>query len=347
MKKIICALIFCLLFPIFVSGGTFEENVHQSQKKAMEWFVRQYISTLFNVKFEAEGTEGKFVQNEMIARMTTPSVYNRNLVSFKYDYDMWRGGGSLQIYIDTLKTLNDDNFDWDALVMLKKTAQNSTQIVPVQIQLQMKCSPLGSEFREDNPFGCVVSRFDWQEREDILVPDSVKNKFDLKENWGSLKPKDCGANAFYSLPVLVCAFCSDSDPIPSTSDECDRCPNRKMRGKYCVLKDEKPAKVDIKTSNEGVSAFPQKREVKISERVVLNGKAASNMRICGSVAPSESCLMYILNNKHYDKIAEDFFEEVAQKSQRPMKVIRESNLNYAKSLIKSGYFAEIIVPALK
>ena len=70
------------------------------------------------------------------------------------------------------------------------------------------------------------------------------------------------------------------------------------------------------------------------------------MRICGSVASSESCLMYILNNKHYDKIAEDFFEEVAQKSQRPMKAIREINFNYAKSLIKPGYFAEIIVPAL-
>lgn len=345
MKKIICALILGLLFPTIVFGGTFEENVHQSQKKAMEWFVRQYISVLFDVKFEAEGTEGKFVQDEMIKRMTAKNIYHRELVTFMYD--MWKGGGSLQVYIDTLKTLNDDNFDWDALVMLKETMQSSTKIIPVQIQLQMKCSALGNEFKEDNPFGCTVVRFDWQEREDILVPDSVKNKFDLKENWESLKPKDCGSYAFYSLPAFLCAFCSDSEPIPATLDECDKCPNRKMRGKYCVLKDEKTGKSDIKMSNERERASFQKREVKLENKVILNINATNDMRICGSVDASKSCLMYILNNKNYDKIAEDFFEEVAQKSQRPMKAIRESNFNYAKSLIKPGYFAEIVVPAMK
>ena len=83
----------------------------------------------------------------------------------------------------------------------------------------------------------------------------------------------------------------------------------------------------------------------ISARVVPNKDKKTRLGICGSVAPSQSCLFYVLNNTSYDKVAEDFFEQVSRAMQRSVFNIRLDNPLYQKQPIKPGYFAEIIVPS--
>ena len=84
----------------------------------------------------------------------------------------------------------------------------------------------------------------------------------------------------------------------------------------------------------------------ISARVIPNRDKKERMPICGSVSPSQACLFYVLNGAGYDKVADDFFKDVAATTRRSEFNLRRDNPLYAKTPIKPGYFAEIIVPAI-
>ena len=85
----------------------------------------------------------------------------------------------------------------------------------------------------------------------------------------------------------------------------------------------------------------------ILHKVVINPDRKVRLPVCGTERPSGTCLYYVLNGSVYDHVAEDFFEEVAQKTQRSVFTIRLNNPLYAKRAVPPGHFVEIIVPALK
>ncbi len=96
----------------------------------------------------------------------------------------------------------------------------------------------------------------------------------------------------------------------------------------------------------GVADCP-KCDDQMIKRIVGNPYKKEKLPICGTVAPSQACLFYVLNDSSHDKLAEDFFEEVSRKVKRPVFYILAENGPYQKRPIKPGYFAEIIVPALR
>ena len=98
----------------------------------------------------------------------------------------------------------------------------------------------------------------------------------------------------------------------------------------------------------GSSPAPQPTQnvVGISNRVIANGDKKTRLFICGSVAPSQSCLFYVLNSKSYDRVAEDFFEDISRATGRSVFNIRLDNPLYQKQPIRPGYFAEVIVPSM-
>ncbi len=86
----------------------------------------------------------------------------------------------------------------------------------------------------------------------------------------------------------------------------------------------------------------------LSARVIRNAENKGRLAICGSsTIQTQGCIFYILNAKGYDCVAEDFFRDIAKETQRPEFIIRRANVTYAKTIIKPGYFAEIIVPSLQ
>lgn len=342
MKKIAGVFVFCFLFPVFVLGGSFTEDARQSQKKAMEWFVRQYILARFEIGSDTEKVESKFAPDGLIARMSSKKVYDNFKIFYKYNIK--ERNATTKVRIDSLDT--QDNFKWNADVILKVTAGGTEEIVPLKLDMQIQCDPLGREFDEENPFGCKVVYFDGQEENSVPVQNAATDKFDSEKNVASLKPKNCGPHAFYS-EAIVCAFCLDEAAIPATADECTKCPNRKIRGRFCVLNDESPKKAEEKISNGGVSDNASKREVKIQNRVVFNDDAKGALPVCGSVASTQSCLFYMLNIRNHAIVAEDFFDQVAHAMNRRVRSIRSENPSYQKQVIKPGYFAEIVVPPMK
>lgn len=77
---------------------------------------------------------------------------------------------------------------------------------------------------------------------------------------------------------------------------------------------------------------------------IVPNKIKGRLPICGKVRQSEACVFYILNNSIMDKVAEDFFLDVARLTQRQDRHIKTENVSYAKEKIPPGYFAEIVIP---
>ncbi len=136
----------------------------------------------------------------------------------------------------------------------------------------------------------------------------------------------------------VCYSCFSKDGIKSSdNEECRKCANRIEENGICILRD-------------GPKVLPKKNEqssIGISKRVVINPDKNQNYSFCGSVQPSKPCLFYVQNYKTYDMLGDDFLKEVASKINRGIFEIQKSNPSYQKMLVKPGYFAEIIVPALR
>ena len=68
---------------------------------------------------------------------------------------------------------------------------------------------------------------------------------------------------------------------------------------------------------------------------------------CGVAAPSEPCVLYIMNHFSYDKMAQDFFDTAVTLTKRPSYLIKVENIHYVTYRIPPGYFVEIKIPALQ
>ena len=81
--------------------------------------------------------------------------------------------------------------------------------------------------------------------------------------------------------------------------------------------------------------------------VVQNPQVAANprMRRCGQTDPNRECILYIMNSKNYDRIAEDFFQEAQDMTGVQKYSIQLSNTRYANALIQPGWIAQIYIPA--
>lgn len=91
------------------------------------------------------------------------------------------------------------------------------------------------------------------------------------------------------------------------------------------------------------------RGLELSAITKRNSDVAPNSKLyrCGRTAQlSDACVYYIMNFDHYDKKAEDFFSEIADKTGRNLFRIQTENPTYGQQLIPPGYFAQIIVPTL-
>lgn len=92
---------------------------------------------------------------------------------------------------------------------------------------------------------------------------------------------------------------------------------------------------------------PPKKQQSFALTKITKNPSEKKYKICGdsSILPSDPCYYYILNGTNHEKKAEDFFEEVAIRTNRSFVAIQTSNIFYLSQRIPSGYFAEIIVPA--
>ena len=94
----------------------------------------------------------------------------------------------------------------------------------------------------------------------------------------------------------------------------------------------------------GGSSKPSAPVVKGLQGVVSNPDIKEKLQRCGMVSPSSPCVLYVMNNYHYDKIAKDFFEMAVTLTQRPDFLIQSENVRYGTVRIPPGYFAEIKIP---
>ena len=72
----------------------------------------------------------------------------------------------------------------------------------------------------------------------------------------------------------------------------------------------------------------------------------ANMKRCGQVERGQPCIIYIVNHSRYEKYAENFFDEASRLTEVSRHSISMDNLQYAKTLIRSGEIAQIKVPSL-
>lgn len=78
--------------------------------------------------------------------------------------------------------------------------------------------------------------------------------------------------------------------------------------------------------------------------IVYNATKKGRLPVCGTVNPSNACVFYILNNLTIEKLAEDFYKDVAKLTGRQQRSIEIENVMYGKTTVRPGYFAEILVP---
>lgn len=88
----------------------------------------------------------------------------------------------------------------------------------------------------------------------------------------------------------------------------------------------------------------QQRKVEGIEHVVLNPDVKATLEKCENVGPSDACVLYVQNQAHYDKLARDFFKDVAKDTGRPLFLIEADNVRYSAMRIPPEHFAEIKVP---
>ena len=79
--------------------------------------------------------------------------------------------------------------------------------------------------------------------------------------------------------------------------------------------------------------------------LVPNSSIRENLGRCGMVAETAPCIVYIVNHSRNDKYAESFFDEAARLTGRQPHRVRIENQQYAKTPIRSGYIAQIKIPA--
>ena len=97
----------------------------------------------------------------------------------------------------------------------------------------------------------------------------------------------------------------------------------------------------------GGSGEPTAPAPKGLQGIVANPDIKEPLKRCGQVEASNPCVLYVMNNYTYEKLAEDFFETAVAVTGRKDRVIRMDNVRYATMRIPAGYFAQIKIPAYK
>lgn len=79
--------------------------------------------------------------------------------------------------------------------------------------------------------------------------------------------------------------------------------------------------------------------------VVKNPDITTPLKRCGQVEKGQACIFYIFNNTRYDRTVDSFFDEIVRLTEISKYSIAMVNAQYAKTLIRPGYIAEIKLPA--
>jgi len=96
------------------------------------------------------------------------------------------------------------------------------------------------------------------------------------------------------------------------------------------------------------SPSPPPTECRGLTNVILNPdiRREEALPICGYVAETQPCVLYILNHKKTDKLAQDFFQEAANLMSRGVWAIEVVNPDYSKMKIPGAHFAVIKIPPM-
>ena len=81
--------------------------------------------------------------------------------------------------------------------------------------------------------------------------------------------------------------------------------------------------------------------------VVKNADIRTRTPRCGQIDKGQACILYVMNNTRYDKIAENFFDTALRLTEVPIFSISMANPKYAKKRIPPGAFAEILIPKVR
>ncbi len=85
----------------------------------------------------------------------------------------------------------------------------------------------------------------------------------------------------------------------------------------------------------------------LNSLVVRNEEIKTKLPLCGRTDPGQACVLYLMNTTRYDKIAENFFDDVAKLTELQNMHIAHTNMRYAKKRIPPGAFAQIKVPNVR
>lgn len=94
---------------------------------------------------------------------------------------------------------------------------------------------------------------------------------------------------------------------------------------------------DNTTSSQGLGGV-------VANQDLVEGRSYQR---CGTVSKGEECLLYLMNSSRQDKYAETFFPEAERMTEVPKYLISTANIQYAKRLIRPGYFVQLIIPRVK
>ncbi len=79
--------------------------------------------------------------------------------------------------------------------------------------------------------------------------------------------------------------------------------------------------------------------------VVRNPEVAPGRKRCGIAERTQGCVLFIMNASRRDREARSFYDEAARITGVPSYTIELGNIEYATSIIRPGYLAQINVPA--
>lgn len=80
--------------------------------------------------------------------------------------------------------------------------------------------------------------------------------------------------------------------------------------------------------------------------VIRNPGIKGKVYRCGVVPKTENCIFYVMNGSLTDKKVREFYQQVSDLTGVPKYTIDLGNVEYASSVIKPGYIAEIFVPSI-
>lgn len=82
------------------------------------------------------------------------------------------------------------------------------------------------------------------------------------------------------------------------------------------------------------------------EGVVANPEIPPGRRRCGIAEKTQGCTLYIMNAERRDREARDFYDEASRVTGVPAYTIKFGNVEYATSIIRPGYIAQINIPPI-